>query len=148
MSEHDNDVMVALLPTSTEWSSLPIPHLTLVYAGEISKSRPTDFQNLAKECSHLAAISSRITAIVDGKETLGGGDNPYVEAYVFKPNSELSAMRHFLEKWNKSEYKEFKPHMTIGPLGSKPPMDGAPVAIRFDRLLVAWGNDQLIFKIV
>jgi hypothetical protein len=41
MSEFDSSVMVALLPTTTYWCHQELPHVTLIYAGQIPDLKPT-----------------------------------------------------------------------------------------------------------
>ncbi len=64
-------VMIALLPITTNWSTLEMPHLTLVYSGKIEDHKPSDLNTMAKDCSALAAISQPLTLLVTGVSVLG-----------------------------------------------------------------------------
>lgn len=141
-------VMIALLPTSSDWTKLDLPHLTLVYAGAKTDLKPTDFNNLAKDAASLAALSNTIRLTVVGPEPFGPpGDQ--VNAFRLNPTTQLWAMRRFVEKWNKSEYP-FSPHVTIGPLNpaqsiSPSYVQEVPYSIAFDRVYLGWGDDSLTF---
>ena len=135
-------VMIALLPTTTDWSYLKLPHLTLVYAGLKSSYKPTDFNELAKDAAMLASLSSSIGLKVMKKDTFG--DAKDVDVFLLQPSTELWAMRRAVERWNASQY-DFNPHVTIGPVGSY--VDIVPRYIRFDRIMLGWGDDQLTFRL-
>lgn len=134
-------VMLALLPTSTEWCKLELPHMTLVYAGTKDKLRPGDFNSLAKDAASLALLSRPFTLRVRSVDIFGGGEEEKVDVLRFQPTSELFAMRRFVEKWNRSQHP-FNPHATIGPVGSA---QDVPTFISFDRIYVGWGDESLTF---
>lgn len=137
-------VMLALLPTQTDWCKIKLPHMTLVYAGEIDKDvRPTDFNVLAKDACSIAQMSSPFAVKVIGKEVFGDEDK--VDVLCLEPVPILRAMRHFVERWNASQYKEFKPHCTIGPEGSF--VENLPMYLSFDRVAVGWGEELLTFNL-
>ncbi len=48
MNDFQDSVMVALLPTTSEWCHIELPHMTLVYAGEKKNLKATAFNDLAK----------------------------------------------------------------------------------------------------
>lgn len=133
-------VMIALLPTNSDWCKIPLPHLTLVYAGVKSDLPPTAFNDLAKDAAMLAALSTGIGLRVVAKETFGS--NGEVDAFRLQPTTELWAMRRAVERWNQSEHP-FNPHVTIGPTGTF--VEVVPNAIYFDRLYVGWGDESLTF---
>lgn len=134
-------VMVGLLPTSSDWSTLELPHLTLVYAGLKKDLKPTAFNDLAKDTAMLASLSSSIGLKVMSRERFGDAND--VEVFKLQPSMELWAMRRAVEAWNKSEYS-FSPHVTIGPVGTI--VEEVPRYIRFDRIMLGWGDDKLTFR--
>ncbi len=71
MDDFSGSVMIALLPTTNEWCRIEVPHMTLVYVGEIEDLKPTVFNELAKDVSMLAALTNPITLKVMGVEILG-----------------------------------------------------------------------------
>jgi 2'-5' RNA ligase len=139
-------VMVALLPVTDEWSKIELPHMTLVYAGTIGELAASVQNTLAKACSELALLSKPLTLRVMGKEIFGdgSGDNPYVDVFTLRPSPELLAMRSFLEAFNASDFP-FTPHVTIGPEGTF--IEFQPGYIGFERLLLQWGDEQMVFKL-
>jgi 2'-5' RNA ligase len=134
-------VMIALLPTSAEWCRIALPHMTLVYAGDKSKLKVTDFNEIAKDASMLAMLSGVIGLRVIDRETFGPPEDQ-VDVFKLQPTSELFAMRRAVESWNASEFP-FNPHVTIGPVGSF--VEFPPQSIIFDRIMVGWGDESLIF---
>lgn len=145
MPDTKNSVMIALLPTTSDWCKIELPHLTLVYAGEVDTLRPGDFNSLAKEASSLAMVSHPLTLGVTGVEIFG--DEEKVDALTFHPSQELLAMRAIVEDWNASEFP-FNPHATIGPVETfRPSIVDIPSSLLFDKLMVGWGNDRLIFRL-
>lgn len=139
--EYSDSVMMALLPMTTEWCNIALPHMTLVYAGEIKDLKETDFNSMAKDAASIAMLASPITLQVLGVEPFGDGVER-VDALNLRPNSALMAMRNFVEHWNASNYP-FNPHATIGPPGSLNGM--CPPYLAFDRIAVSWGSDMLTF---
>ena len=144
MPDFTNSVMVALLPTTTEWSKTALPHLTLVYAGEKSELKPTDFNELCKDAASIAMVNHPIQLMVDAPDIFG--EQPErVDVLKLKPTHELMRMRQRLIHWNASTWP-FTPHVTIGPVGSLELLgENIPPAIAFDRLLVSWGIEQITF---
>jgi 2'-5' RNA ligase len=143
MGEFDESVMVALLPTTSEWCRIELPHLTLVYAGQISDLPPSTHNELAKAAVLLSKVSPVITLDVLGSDIFGEED--LVDVLILRPTEWLIAMRSAVEYWNASEHKEFKPHVTVGPMGSLP--DYIPNTITFNRILVSWGTDQMTYPL-
>lgn len=142
MSENSNDVMVALLPTKSDWCKIALPHLTLVYVGKIDDLKPTTFNDLAKAALSLALASKSLELDVLNIDILG--DEERVEAFLLRPTPSLLAMRSVFDSWNASKFTDYLPHATIGPLGS---FDGnQPATMTFDRILVSWGDQNLTFR--
>lgn len=139
----DNEgVMIALLPTNTEWCKIDVPHMTLVYAGKKSEHPITSFNELAKDAASLAMMCSPIHLKVIGTDVFGSDDEEKVNVLRFQPTPELMAMRHAVEDWNASEHP-FRPHATIGPVSSFLP--DIPLALYFDKIAVGWGDEYLTF---
>lgn len=141
---YKDSVMIALLPIQTDWSTLECPHLTLVYSGKIEDHKAGDFNEMAKDTGALAMMNNRLSLEVLSIEKMGDEAEP-VDALIFRPKAELTSMRRFVESWNKSEYKSFKPHATIGPSPSK--IDYPPRQVVFDRIGVFWGEDSIVFRL-
>lgn len=145
MDEYPESVMIALLPITTDWCKIELPHLTLVYVGEIKDLKPNDFNELGKDASMLATLSNPLTLRVMGTEVFGGYQEDPVDVLRLQPTPELWSMRRAVEKWNGSEYP-FRPHVTIGPAGSRSSIE-IPSYIAFDRMMVGWGKDCLTFSL-
>jgi 2'-5' RNA ligase len=137
-------VMIALLPIISDWCKIELPHLTLVYCGTTDKLKPTDFNELAKDASMLAAMNPPLTLSVQGIKKFGNGEEQVLGLDI-QPSPQLWAMRRAVEEWNASEYKLFDPHCTIGPIGT--PVPYIPRAVAFDRVYVGWGDDNLTFNL-
>lgn len=135
-------VMIGLLPIISDWSQLEVPHMTLVYAGEVKDLPATAFNELAKDAASLAQLSRPITLKVKGPEVFGTPPDPKVDVLLLQPSTELWAMRRTLEKWNASQHP-FVPHVTVGPQGSI--IMNRPDYIAFDKVCVGWGNEYLTF---
>lgn len=136
-------VMIALLPITTDWCQIDLPHMTLVYAGTTDQHKPTDFNEIAKDAASLAMLSDPVMLRTRGIDVFGD-DAEKVNVIKLQPTPELLAMRRFVEDWNASEFP-FTPHCTIGPVGSPLPQF-VPSVLAFDRVLIAWGSDQLTFR--
>jgi 2'-5' RNA ligase len=134
--------MVALLPINSEWCRIDLPHLTLVYAGEKASFGPNAFNDLAKDAASIAMMSSVLTLRVLGRDLFGEEDD--VEVLRLFPTPELMAMRHVVESWNASEFP-FNPHVTVGPKIDTAVVE--PKYIAFDRIMVAFGEDNLTFRL-
>lgn len=142
MDGNEDGVMIALAPIISDWCRIEVPHLTLVYAGKKADLAPTTFNELAKDAAAIAMMSRPVQTPVLGTAVFGSEGEEKVNVIRLRPTPELAAMRHQLEKWNKSEHP-FQPHVTIGPLGLEP--DVIPPAIAFDRIMVGWGSEYLTF---
>lgn len=137
-----DSVMIALLPVTTSWSKLEIPHLTLVYSGKISDHKLTDFNAMAKDAASLAMLTRALVLQVMNVDIMGPPEEQ-VDALILRPTTELMAMRSFVEKWDRSEYPTYRPHATIGDHPSG--YTNLPNQLAFDRVMVGWGEEQLIF---
>lgn len=144
MDDYKDSVMIALLPIQTEWSKQSLPHLTVVYAGRTFDLTATEHNEMLKTVASIAFETSQVRLRVMGVEVFGGWDsgNEPVDVLTLQSTPELLRMRRRVERWNASQFP-FNPHVTIGPKGS---FDGLlPLSIAFDRILVAWGDQQTIF---
>ncbi len=142
-----SSAMIALLPITSDWCHIDLPHMTLVYAGEIKDLQSTDFNQMAKDAAALAMLSRPLTLQVLNREQFGNwseNSSDACDVYRLRPSSELMAMRHTVEGWNASEWP-FNPHVTIGPPGTVVEMQ--PNYLAFDRVMVAWGQESLTFRL-
>lgn len=139
----DTGVMIALLPITTDWCKLELPHMTLVYCGTTDDLEPSAFNEIAKDAGSIAMMCPPIMLRVMGVDQFGGGDQEAVMALKLQPTPELWAMRRSVEKWNASKYS-FSPHCTIGPVGVLP--QDIPSALAFDRVFVGFGAENLTFR--
>lgn len=135
MTDHKQSVMLALLPTTSDWCHIELPHLTLVYAGEIDSLTPGDYNELGKDVLSLSREFGPIELGVIGPDVLG--DEEPVDVLTLFETPELSKMRAQVEHWNASQY-DFNPHVTVGPLDS---LEGTiPNSLLFDRIMLGWGQ--------
>lgn len=148
--------MLAFLPTDGSWCKQDFPHMTLVYAGEREES---DLNAIAKDAISAARLTGSFNLEVTGVEEMGEGEEA-VDVLTLHPTPQLLVARKTVESWNGSSYKEFKPHATIGPVGSaaaiveNPPIYSEgyrrqvlPTKLYFDRIAACWGDKRLIFRI-
>jgi 2'-5' RNA ligase len=141
MEEFEQSVMVALLPMTKDWTTLTLPHMTLVYAGNKSELKPTDFNELGKMASSTAQKFGIMQLPVNGVEVFGE-EPDRVQVLTFAKTPRLAEMQVPYAPWSASQFP-FNPHATIGPVGSfEPP---PPPAVAFDRIGVFWGEDSMIF---
>lgn len=143
MDEHSQGVMVALRPITSEWSTLALPHLTLVYAGQKAELKPTDFNELAKVAASISMETPPITLYTKGINQFGE-EGQEVDVIQLMVTPTLMKMRQRLVEWNKSVWP-FNPHVTIGPAGSYKSEMEIPRSIAFDRILVKWGEEEINF---
>jgi len=144
MDNKSQTAMIALLPLTDEWCKQDLAHLTVVYCGEVDLLKKGDFNSMAKDASSISLLTNPIHLKTNGIETFGGQNgDPSVDVIRIVPSQELLAIRNFLEFWDRSEFKIFKPHVTIGPAGSL--IENIPLMISFDRIMVRWGDETLTF---
>lgn len=146
MSEHSQSVMVALLPTTDYWCKIELPHVTLVYAGEIPDLPLMVRNELAKESMSIALEYGPFSTNVLGTDVFGTTD--LVDVMRLNLTPELRMMRKRLEPWNRSEHTDYKPHATIGPIGSLDLIEEKlPIRLTFDRVLFSWGDSSMVFDL-
>lgn len=154
--------MIAFLPANGSWAKQDFPHLTLVYAGPISGRDKSEFNAMGKDGISAARATGSFSLNVTGVETLGDAGEE-VDVLMMYPTPQLLLARQIVEGWNKSEFKDFLPHVSIGPAGSAYAQqvldtpdevsymnrrkDVLPSSIYFDRLALCWGDDRLIFSL-
>lgn len=137
-----DDVMIALLPMTTDWCKIDYPHLTLVYSGVITDHKPSEFNEMAKDVASIATLTRPIVLNVKGIEQMGPPE-ARVAALVLQPTSELMALRHQVDQWDMSNFPSYIPHATIGSYPA--PMNIQPPQLAFDRIAVCWGEDRVEF---
>lgn len=138
----NDSVMIAFLPINSDWCNQDLPHMTLVYAGSKADLSASDFSALVKDAASIALITQPFSLNVAEVAVFGPiGDQ--VNVLRFRPTPELSVWRDMVSQWNKSEFA-FNPHATIGP-ATDPPPQYPPSMVGFDRIMVAWGDEQLVW---
>lgn len=140
-----NGVMIALLPQSAEWSKVDPPHCTLVYSGEVKDHPESDFHQLLKDATSIALLTRPLVVRTKGLEVFGEADER-VDVVTLDVTPELDSMRNFVFRWNKSKWQEFRPHITVGPTPSELNIGMIPPNVRFDRVLLAWGDQKYTFN--
>lgn len=140
MPDFSTSVMVALIPTTNDWCRIKLPHLTLVYAGEMKDLKASNYNDLAKDASLISMNSKPITLKVKEVGIFGSTDK--VDVLRLESTPELAKMRKTVAHWNASEFP-FNPHVTIGPTG--PVNKKIPGSVTFNQILVGWGEEMLTF---
>ncbi len=135
-------VMLAFLPTTSEWCNIDLPHMTLVYAGTTVSRSSSDFNALTKDAAFLSMMTNPFALRVRDVDVFGDEDK--VNVLRLEATPELKAMRKYVEHWNQSKHS-FNPHATIGPADQY--AEVRPGALYFNRLMVAWGDESIIFKL-
>lgn len=136
--------MLAYLPTDGSWCKQPLPHMTLVYGGTLEDRDYSVFNQLAKDAITVCRITPPFSLDVEGIETFGPEDER-VDVLRLSTTPALIRARQLVEHWNMSEHREFKPHATIGPVGSARGV--LPTKLHFDRIMVAFGNEDMTFRL-
>ena len=140
MSKYNDDVMVALLPVETQWCKLPLPHLTIVYAGLITNIQPYEKNELLKAALMVAKTTRPIELNVLSLTVFGDFDVLTVDQ-----TPTATQIRTTFSPWNASDFRDWKPHVSAGPAGS---FSGTmPHKLHFDRILVAWGDDHTVYPL-
>lgn len=156
MTEH---AMIAFLPTNGDWCKQDLPHMTLVYAGKVDELSPGDFNAMGKDAISAGRLTGSFVLPVTGVEEFGD-ETEKVDVLTLHPNSQLLAARRLVEHWNRSQFKDFKPHATIGPAGSASEQVTdffkqvginrtvtLPSQLFFNRVGVFWGSRSLVFSL-
>lgn len=155
--------MIAFLPSNAPWCKQDLPHMTLVFAGEIEGRDKSEFNAMGKDAISAARVTRTFSLTVTEVKELGD-EGEEVDALIFYPTPQLLVARQMVQGWNKSEHTDFLPHATIGPAGSALADDipqnayvdenyaakrknTLPASVYFDRLAVCWGDDKMIFSL-
>lgn len=141
--DHSKDGMIALLPTTSEWCKQELPHMTVVYLGDIELLDIDAYSRLCKRAGAVAQVCSSISTKVMGTEILG--DEEKVNTLKLEPTPQLLAIREFFDEWDESEF-DFHPHCTIGPADGLSP-EFVPMCLVFDRIMLGWGDDVITFNL-
>lgn len=144
MDDFSQSVAVMLLPTWDAWSTLKLPHVTLVYAGEIPDLSNTVRGELMKEAQRISVQTSIQVLDVTGTDVFG--DEHKVDVLKFAKTPALVRARLRLARFDASEYP-WSPHGTVGPEGS---LDKVLYTNRvtFDRIAVGWGADRTVYRLL
>ena len=140
----NDGVMIAYLPVNTEWARQPIPHMTLVYCGTIDDLAPGAYNRLAKDAISAGLMTGPLTLEVTGVDVFGD-DPEKVDVIKLHETPRLRTARKMVENWNASD-KPFDPHATIGPVGMANEVVIPPVLF-FDRIMVGWGDQRMVFQL-
>lgn len=146
VNSHDDGVMVALIPTTSEWCKIQLPHMTLVYVGKVSDLTTSIHNELLKAAMSLSMSYGQIALACSGVERFGDPDVDPVDVITLDASVELEAMRRVVQQWNGSEHP-FAPHVTIGPPGSIVGVT-IPTSITFDSIQVCWGEERTGYKLL
>lgn len=151
--------MIAYIPVDGSWCRQDFPHMTLVYAGLIADRSEIEFNEMAKDAISAARITGTFNLNVVGVEQMGEGIDQ-VDVLTLYPTPHLLLARNLVEKWNASQFTDFKPHATIGPVGSAMTIadpaplysqgymrQSLPTRLQFNRIAACWGDKRLIFNI-
>lgn len=159
-----DSAMIAFLPTNGSWCKQDFPHMTLVYAGDITGRPDSEFNEMAKDAISAARVVKSFSLNVVGVETLGDAGEEVDALMLFPTPQLLVAYGLVAPRWNKSEFTDYLPHATIGPVGSAHVQgdpfnntddvsyynrrkDTLPASLYFDRLAVCWGDSKMIFSL-
>lgn len=141
--DNSQGVMIAFLPTNSDWCKIDLPHMTLVYAGEKDKLSVADFNSLAKDAASVAQLMRPFALRVTVQDIFGGGLESQVRVLRLRPTPELWSARRFVEQWDKSQH-DFNPHCTVGP--AEVVLSDPPGVIGFDKIMVAYGDENITFS--
>lgn len=142
-NEEEHLGMIALLPASSEWCRSAMPHMTIVFLGDIKKLKKYVFNELVKRTSSVARLTKPIFTKVLGVEVFG--EEEKVDVLRLESTPEIMAIREIFEEWDVSEHS-FKPHATIGPTGFT--NSEVPLYLVFDKITIGWGEEYITFSLV
>lgn len=143
MSDNEDSIMIAFLPTYATWVKQELPHMTLVFAGLVSEAGPNLKRDMTLDTAMIAAVTPKFSLLSLGVDQFGEGMER-VDVLRLLKTTPLEAVRRMVERHNKSQYTDYKPHITIGPVGSAAE-SYLPEGVTFDRILLAWGDEHLVF---
>lgn len=151
-----DDLMIAFLPVDGSWCKQDFPHMTLAWGGPIADRSEEEFNAMAKDAISAARITGTFNLNVVGVDQLG--DTEPVDVLSLYPTPQLLLARNLVQRWDTTEFSEFKPHATIGPAGSAAAIventpvysegyrrQALPTKLYFNRIAACWGDKRLIF---
>lgn len=144
MGDYPDSSMIAFLPKSAPWVKQDLPHLTLVYAGEISESDAELKSELIFNAAVIAMLLPKFQLKAKSLEIFGEEDK--VDVLTFEPTTNLLKARQLVKEYNASQHKIYKPHVTIGPAQDRSGLV-LPHLVEFDRIMVGWGDERYEFEL-
>lgn len=144
MNEFHDAVMVALLPTTTNWCRIDLPHLTLSYPGKVQDLMATLQNELIKGALRCSIDFAPFSLAVLSVEEFGVVDK--VDVLLLNTSPELQQMYELFKEWDISDHS-FNPHCTVGPKGAIVGLT-VPEILVFDRICVEWGEAHTVFKLI
>ena len=143
--EHNDSSMIALLPDEAPWVKQDLPHLTLVYSGEVAKLSDQDII-LLKGLTRALSLVFRPQLLDSISVDVFGKDDDRVHVVRTSKSDDLTLMRSLAERFDASEYKVYKPHVTVGPIGQTQ-VSGVPDQILFDRIGLFIGDEKWVYNL-
>jgi 2'-5' RNA ligase len=144
MDEYYDSVMVALLPVNRDWCRQDLPHMTISYLGHVPDLRESVHNELLKQALRLSMAYPSLQVPVTNVTEFGTDE--LVNVLLLEKTTELIQLYEFFKEWDITDFS-FTPHCTIGPTGSIVGVR-VPEFIRFDRILVSWGQANTIYRLV
>lgn len=138
-SEHKQSVMIALLPADDQdvsYVSIDLPHLTLVYCGEIGDTPP--LSELGRMVEDISSSFDPVEAKVAGVARFGDTAN-----VVLFEHDHLGEMYSRVGFFSGSDHPHFTPHMTLN-YGKNLRKVELPETVVFDRVGLFYGEQQYI----
>lgn len=138
--------------------------MTLAYGGETADMAQSDFNKMAKDAISAGRVTGSFSLQVMGVEEFGV-DADAVDALTFHTTPQLLVARRMVEPWDTGEFKDYRPHATIGPVGSavqnglvrgepwdepvsyRSRRDSLPLSLWFNKIVVCWNDDKLVFNL-
>lgn len=143
-SDFSNSSMIAFLPDQGDWCEQDLPHMTLVFTGEIDALSPLVKNILLKETFLLSASMDPFTLRVTGLEKFGAEDK--VDVYTLEKTKDLINARYHVSVYDKSEF-DFSPHVTIGKHRADRTMKNAPKFLTFSNIVFSWGLEKIVYPL-
>lgn len=134
--DFSDSVMVAFYPAESYGSVMSPPHVTVVYAGEIGEN-DIEFDDL--RAAFDAVRVDRFSAEVTGQELFGEDEDTWV---LTLEHPVLREVRGQFDQYNRSEYTDYQPHLTLNVDGE--PLAEPPTNIDIDRIALHWGDQVYI----
>lgn len=137
------DGMVALLPVEASWCKIDIPHVTIIYLEDVDNLEKGAFYEISKKVSSIALATSIFSEKVIGVKIFG--EEEKVDVLELQKGRQLLEFKELLDRWDSGTFPEFRPHATIGKMGSTEPLS-IPLILTFDRIAIGWGDDYFVFR--